>query len=72
MWAVRGEEPPSGQLYAMKMGSGTAYGPERKPLPRPPAVVLGFTIIDGKYVTIQASNRELLLAAARSLRPAGR
>jgi hypothetical protein len=72
MWAVRGQEPPSGKLYAMKLGSGTAYGPGGKPLPPPPPLVLGFTVIDGKYVTIQASNRELLLAAARSLRPAGR
>jgi hypothetical protein len=71
MWAIRGQEPPSGQLYAMKMGSGTAYGPGGKPLPPQPPLVFGFTIVHGKYVTIQASNRELLLTAARSLRPAG-
>jgi hypothetical protein len=72
MWAVRGQEPPSGHLYAMKMGGGTAYGPGGKPLSLSALLVIGFTVIDGKYVTIQASNRKLLVAAGRSLRPAGR
>lgn len=51
---VRGDTPPPGKLYAPRMDSG----------------VLGFTVRDGRYLTIQASTRDLLLAAARGLEPA--
>jgi hypothetical protein len=68
---VRGETPPPGQLSFQSMGGGKAYGPGGKPLPPSPPLVLGFTVINGTYVTIQASNRELLLTAARSLRTVG-
>jgi hypothetical protein len=53
------------------MGGGNAYGPGGKLLPRSPPLMLGFTVIDGTYVTIQASSRELLLDVARSLRTVG-
>jgi hypothetical protein len=68
---VRGETPPPGQLSFQSMGGGKAYGPGRKLLPPSPPLVLGFTVIDGTYVTIQASSRELLLNVARSLRTVG-
>jgi hypothetical protein len=35
-----------------------------------PPLAVGFTIVDGTYVTIQASSADLLLAAASALEPA--
>jgi hypothetical protein len=51
---VRGDAPPPGKVYAPSMDGG----------------VLGFTVRDGRYLTIEASSRDLLLAAARGLEPA--
>jgi hypothetical protein len=68
---AQGETPPPGQLYVQRTGRGKVYGPDGKPLPPSPPIALGFTVIDGTYVTIQASDRELLLNAARSLKAAG-
>jgi hypothetical protein len=57
MWGfVRGGDPPPGQLYL-------ATGPDA-------TWQTGFTVANGVYVTIQATDRELLLRAARALEPA--
>ena len=51
---VRGDTPPAGKLYAPSIDGG----------------VLGFTVRDGRYLTIRASSRDLLLAASRGLKSA--
>lgn len=54
-WAfVRGDAPPPGQLYTLGTDGGA----------------LGFRVRNGSYLTIEASSRELLVAAARALEPA--
>jgi hypothetical protein len=61
---VRGDAPPPGQLYASSGAGG-------RPLTPSSPLALGFTVIDGVYVTIQASTSELLLQTARSLQRTG-
>ena len=53
---VRGGPPAEGTIYAPIFSGGSS-------------TAMGFTIVDGTYVTIRASSRELLLAVARALRP---
>ncbi len=56
MWGfVRGDTPPEGHLY---LATQPTAGWQ-----------IGFTIKNGAYVTVQASSRDLLLQAARSLQP---
>ena len=55
MWGfVHGPTPPAGQLYDGSSSTGFS---------------IGFTVVNGTYVTIRASSHDLLLAAARSLAP---
>ncbi|MBA3376403.1 MAG: hypothetical protein H0U00_11440 [Actinobacteria bacterium] len=75
MWGfVRGDAPPPGTLYAPIMNGGNqrAFGADGKPLPPSPPHLLGFTVPNGRYVTIEASSNDLLLAAARTLKPVER
>jgi hypothetical protein len=68
---VRGDAPPPGKVYAQILGGGQpAYGADGMRLPPSPPHFLGFTVGNGSYVKIEASSRDLLLAAARSLEPA--
>lgn len=71
MWGfVRGDAPPPGRLYAPIMGGQRAYGADGKRLPPSPPHLLGFTVRNGSYLTIEAFSKDLLLAAARALEPA--
>lgn len=70
MWGFEHETPPTGQIYVENMGGTPSKGPHGKPIPPSPPRMLGFTVINGRYVTIQASSASLLLSAARNLRPA--
>lgn len=74
MWGfVRGDSPPPGQLYVEVINAHEqARGPDGKLLPPPAPLALGFMVIDGSYLTVQASSQELLLAAARRIELAGK
>jgi hypothetical protein len=71
MWGFAKATPAIGQIYVESLGGTPALGPHGKPVPPSPPLALGFTIVDGRYVTIQASNPKLLLAAARGIRAVG-
>lgn len=58
MWGfIHGTGPSEGELYL-----GTASSSSWQ---------VGFTVMDGSYITIQASSRGLLLQTARALQPVG-
>jgi hypothetical protein len=61
MWPQVGViSPPPGQLYFEPIAGSTGSQ----------GLAVGFTIIDGRAIAVQASSNELLFAAARALAPA--
>jgi hypothetical protein len=61
MWPQVGViSPPPGRLYFEPIAGSTGSQ----------GLAVGFTIIDGRAIAVQASSNELLFAAARALAPA--